>query len=1034
MRTGLLMSALVTCAVAVGTDDAIAAGMGETVLLSGPSGAVFPPLVPLGYSYPPASSVSQHGRYVAFVSTSDGLMDGDDDGVQNGYVRDMQTGTLTALNVASDGTAGRATLSDVAIASGEASPPKVAFVTAARLTADDTNDTGDLYVRDLSTGTVTLVGRADGAAGAPSGQVYDIDMSTDGTTVAWTTPSSLTAADTVPDSVDVYVRKLATNTTTWESRREAGGGPSSKPVGTPFAASPALSPSGDAVAFSSDAVDLDAAATDTNGVNDAFVTPIGSLTMILASAKNGTTATAGSNATRGQILRGSSPAWTVLFGSDASDLVAGDTDTTTDAFRRTVNTTTTEMVSLNDADGPTNAQVFVADATPDANTILLRCLSICDLFSGDANEYATDEVLRVRTGPGLGTTRLVSRGDGAAGAQAGGESNGGSLSDDGDWLAYSTESPVIARGAESSRAQVVRRQLSGTQLNTPVSFDDTTPEFNPGGEGRLAGPHAVSADGRYAVVIAEGAAMSDADAPGDTRTEAYRRDLLTGETVLVSRDDGPNGAPPSESVRGAAISADGSLVIWADDDVKVRDLKTQTTRLVSRLPSNAPDLQSGHQIPDISADGRRVAWTSRSDLTGTGDATGEDVFVRDLATDAVTLVSRGDGNGPDGDGSSNDPLLDATGNRVVFRSNAANLGDGDADSSSDIHLRDLAANRTSLIDKSSSGAKADSAAYESFISADGHAVAFTTQAGNLDPAAPGGGSAVFLHDLNTATTRLVSRDGPSGPVLLGDVGAPRLSSDASVMAWVHYGYVGAPAGTSQALLRSESSAPEVVSRATGAAGLIADGDVESVALDADGSCVAFDSRATNLIAAPISADVLTAWMRVRGAGCPDPAPVVTPAPGPAPGPVPPAAKDTTRPAISKLKLSRTTFRVSAKATAVSAAARRKRTAAGTSIGFRLSETAKVTLLIERRTSGRKVGKRCLKATSKLRKRKACTRYVKLGTLTRKAVKPGAVKIAFSGRIGKKALKSGRYRLSVGARDVAGNAATTRRVTFRVVKR
>ena len=46
---------------------------------------------------------------------------------------------------------------------------------------------------------------------------------------------------------------------------------------------------------------------------------------------------------------------------------------------------------------------------------------------------------------------------------------------------------------------------------------------------------------------------------------------------------------------------------------------------------------------------------------------------------------------------------------------------------------------------------------------------------------------------------------------------------------------------------------------------------------------------------------------------------------------------------------------------------------------------------------------------------------------------GSVRIAFSGRIGRKALRRGRYRLTVGATDTTGNHARPHSKPFRIVR-
>jgi len=152
----------------------------------------------------------------------------------------------------------------------------------------------------------------------------------------------------------------------------------------------------------------------------------------------------------------------------------------------------------------------------------------------------------------------------------------------------------------------------------------------------------------------------------------------------------------------------------------------------------------------------------------------------------------------------------------------------------------------------------------------------------------------------------------------------------------------------------------------------------------------------------------------------------------------PPKTDSTRPVISALSFAPRTFRVAKAATATSAAAKKKakkRAPAGTKLRFTLSEAAAVRIAVERSTTGRRSGKACVKETAKLRRAKAkrCTRYVSAGTLTR-AAKAGRVTVAFSGRIGRRALAKGAYRVALTATDGAGNRtakAATR--SFKVVR-
>jgi hypothetical protein len=105
---------------------------------------------------------------------------------------------------------------------------------------------------------------------------------------------------------------------------------------------------------------------------------------------------------------------------------------------------------------------------------------------------------------------------------------------------------------------------------------------------------------------------------------------------------------------------------------------------------------------------------------------------------------------------------------------------------------------------------------------------------------------------------------------------------------------------------------------------------------------------------------------------------------------------------------------------------------GTRFRYRLSEPARVTIVIERKLKGRKRGRKCVAPTRKNRHRKRCTRYKRVTTL--RASRPaGKGSTAFSGRVHGKALKPGRYRARLRATDSLGARSKEKRISLRIVK-
>ena len=154
-----------------------------------------------------------------------------------------------------------------------------------------------------------------------------------------------------------------------------------------------------------------------------------------------------------------------------------------------------------------------------------------------------------------------------------------------------------------------------------------------------------------------------------------------------------------------------------------------------------------------------------------------------------------------------------------------------------------------------------------------------------------------------------------------------------------------------------------------------------------------------------------------------------------------AASGTVR--IASASMTHRTFRVGRSSTALTGrtAGRRRarRIPVGTTFRFALfvprtlvaGPPAIVRIAIARATVGRLSGHRCVKPTRKLARHRRCTRFVAVGTLRRTA-HDGANKVAFSGRIGRKALKPGAYRATLTPSWGATKGAP-RALRFRVVR-
>lgn len=144
-------------------------------------------------------------------------------------------------------------------------------------------------------------------------------------------------------------------------------------------------------------------------------------------------------------------------------------------------------------------------------------------------------------------------------------------------------------------------------------------------------------------------------------------------------------------------------------------------------------------------------------------------------------------------------------------------------------------------------------------------------------------------------------------------------------------------------------------------------------------------------------------------------------------PIATPVRDTTAPTLS-LKLDRTAF------TAAKTATKAKPKPAGATLTATLSEAATLKLTIAKRTTGRRVGRRCLATTARTRRRPACTRLGPPSTLSFRGLKTGTVTLAFTGRTATgRALAAGTYQAVGVATDAAGNASGSRTITFTILR-
>jgi Tol biopolymer transport system component len=247
--------------------------------------------------------------------------------------------------------------------------------------------------------------------------------------------------------------------------------------------------------------------------------------------------------------------------------------------------------------------------------------------------------------------------------------------------------PAPSVGIDEGMDVFVRDLVTGTTTLVSRASGPAGADGN-----RLSGSPSISADGRlvafqsYATNLAPG----DADLRSDiyVRDLQTATTIFVGRGPIESRRKGmlEDGGAPSISSDGQSV-AFSTLVHFDVKPVEywkyvvfVRDLLKQTTTRVADGTS-----------PSLSASGRYVVFSSSgSNLQPFLTAPFPNVFVHDFRTHRTTLASRAYGPvGTPGNGGAHHPSISADGRYVVFESRASNMHPQDPDRSGDIYLRDL---------------------------------------------------------------------------------------------------------------------------------------------------------------------------------------------------------------------------------------------------------------------------------------------------------------------------------------------------------
>lgn len=373
----------------------------------------------------------------------------------------------------------------------------------------------------------------------------------------------------------------------------------------------------------------------------------------------------------------------------------------------------------------------------------------------------------------------------------------------------------------------------------------------------------ISADGRY--VVFESGASNLVAGDNNGAYDVFVKDTLTGVTTRVSTNSaGLESSAGFDSVH-PAVSGNGRYIAFysdatnlvATDTNKVSDifLKDAVTGTTTRVSTNSQGTQANKMSdsPAISADGRMIAFVSAATNLVTDDLNlRQDVFVKDIVTGTTTRVSTSS-SGEEASNDSDLPSISADGRTIAFSSSAKNLVPNDTNGFPDIFVKDLATGTTKLVSVSSAGVQADNGSTAPALSGDGRYVAYVSRAANLAPNDSNDNYDVFVTDLQTMTTTRVSTDasGGQGNEASGQQpGRPSISANGR--------YVAFWSTASNLVPGDDNNRPDIFVKDTqtgrialvsvNAAGTPGDDFSIESAISADGRFVAFTSSAGNLAA------------------------------------------------------------------------------------------------------------------------------------------------------------------------------------------
>lgn len=347
------------------------------------------------------------------------------------------------------------------------------------------------------------------------------------------------------------------------------------------------------------------------------------------------------------------------------------------------------------------------------------------------------------------------------GTQGNGLSFGDALSDDGRFVAFTSQADnLLAPGTDTNANQDAFVRDLATSTTTRVSV------ATGGGQASgSSGSPSLSDDARYVAF----SSTAENLVAGDTnnRTDVFLHDRSTGTTTRISTSS--SGTQGNNTSWRQMISGNGRFIVFdssstnlvtgdtnAANDVFVRDRITGVTERVSFLPSGL-QFPCGASWGSISDDGRYVAFQASPCIFPGMPVPGQNIFVRDRTLGTTTLVGHGSSSEVPIDNQL--PIINGNGNFVLFFTTDSTLVPGDTNNQYDAYVFDRTLGTYERVSVGSFGVQGNNfTGIGGDISDDGRLVVFSSNSTNLVPNDTNGVIDLFMHDRVSGITTRISTD------------------------------------------------------------------------------------------------------------------------------------------------------------------------------------------------------------------------------------------------------------------------------------